>query len=403
MPRSKFNPRNDSSVVLCPCSVCKSEKYVSGKVYKQHIQRYHKHISNVQTCTRAVVEPREKETSDEQVREGTFCVSYSDSYELLGTSSNSPSNLPDNSSLQPLAAPIYTNSDTDSTIASTSDSESQSFVENIEIGELGLNTFESEGTDESSIAAVVTGTKSYEDFLYESDRAKVALYDGCQFTVLQTLAAFFLWFSSHPFVSKKALSDMLELQHNILPSGNSMPCNYRQAEKFIEPFLLPTVTYHVCPNDCVLFRKSPREDNSKLDACPKCGAARYRARGTVRTKQAVRRFLYYPLGPRWRRMFGDATLSQVLQSHGGPREKEQVNLNDVQNAPVFKRCFHKSSGYFRGDPRGLALQLSTDGVNPFEEKTAKYSMWPIVLSMLNLPRHTRHLFSNLMMVRSLVL
>ena len=45
----------------------------------------------------------------------------------------------------------------------------------------------------------------------------------------------------------------------------------------------------------------------------------------------------------------------------------------------------------------MLLQLSTDGVNPFSCNKVAYSMWPITLSMLNLPRNVRSLFGNIML------
>lgn len=45
----------------------------------------------------------------------------------------------------------------------------------------------------------------------------------------------------------------------------------------------------------------------------------------------------------------------------------------------------------------MLLQLSTDGVNPFSCNKVAYSMWPIMLSILNLPRNVRSLFGNIML------
>lgn len=45
----------------------------------------------------------------------------------------------------------------------------------------------------------------------------------------------------------------------------------------------------------------------------------------------------------------------------------------------------------------MLLQLSTDGVNPFSSNKVAYSMWPIMLCVLNLPRSVRYLFGNVML------
>ena len=72
-------------------------------------------------------------------------------------------------------------------------------------------------------------------------------------------------------------------------------------------------------------------------------------------------------------------------------------MTDVQDSPNFLSCFGKD-GVFKGDARGMLVQLSCDGVNRFDDKTVQYSMWPVVLSMLNMPSSIRHLYSNFMLV-----
>lgn len=53
-------------------------------------------------------------------------------------------------------------------------------------------------------------------------------------------------------------------------------------------------------------------------------------------------------------------------------------------------------GLFQGDPPALSVQLSTDGVNLFSANKICYSMWPIMLSVLNWPKVC--LFENVMLV-----
>ena len=40
---------------------------------------------------------------------------------------------------------------------------------------------------------------------------------------------------------------------------------------------------------------------------------------------------------------------------------------------------------FRSDPRNLHLGLFADGINPFTSLSSKYSYWPVVLVIYNLP------------------
>ena len=91
------------------------------------------------------------------------------------------------------------------------------------------------------------------------------LFEGSSTTVLEALAGYFYWFSNHPSISKSALSSLLNHEHfNVLPPGNNLPSSYEQAYNVIKSHLLPTVCYHVYPNDCILFRKTKRYDYTKL-------------------------------------------------------------------------------------------------------------------------------------------
>ena len=68
----------------------------------------------------------------------------------------------------------------------------------------------------------------FDPSLYETGIASQLLYEGASVTVLEALASMFDWFTSHPGISKEALSEMLYLQHHThLPAGNSLPDSYR--------------------------------------------------------------------------------------------------------------------------------------------------------------------------------
>ena len=100
-----------------------------------------------------------------------------------------------------------------------------------------------------------------DDELDSNGPSTLLLFEGSSKTVLETLAGYFHWFSSHPSISKSALSSLLSHEHfNVLPPGNNLPSTYEQAVSFIKLQLLPTECYHACPNDCVLFRKTNRYD-----------------------------------------------------------------------------------------------------------------------------------------------
>ena len=217
--------------------------------------------------------------------------------------------------------------------------------------------------------------------------ATTPLYEGASISLLEALVEHFLWFSEHPGISKQALSDVISMQHHrILPYGNVLPASYEAALKLIEPYLIDSMVFHSCPNDCVVFRGKYAE----LETCPVCHASRFLIGGKIPAK----RFTYLPIGPRLERLFGTASLSEIVQSHAS---RTGTCMYDVHDSPSWKAAY-SSNGQFKGDLRGVGLALCTDGVNPFSSNKVCYSMWPIVLTLLNLPRRIRYSFSSLMLV-----
>ena len=216
------------------------------------------------------------------------------------------------------------------------------------------------------------------------------LYNGSNITVVEAVAKTFKWFTSHPSTSKNALSEMLYKQHSLLPKENILPKCYRSAHKLIQPLLLKPLVFHACPNDCILFRNCYAESTH----CPHCKSPRYKQANIPN-----RKFIYLPLGPRIERMFKDKTMAKILQMHHGSSLESFTNVYDIQDSPYWKSLY-SNSGIFKGDKRGISLAFCTDGVNPFShyDLRVSYSMWPIMMTLLNLPRDRRNLFENILLL-----
>ncbi len=91
------------------------------------------------------------------------------------------------------------------------------------------------------------------DFKDNDDR----LFSDAQLSTIQAVTMMFTWFSTFPGISKEAFNKLLSLLHDfILPSGNNLPANYREAKKMIDPYLSPITEYHCCINDCIIYRDS---------------------------------------------------------------------------------------------------------------------------------------------------
>ena len=226
------------------------------------------------------------------------------------------------------------------------------------------------------------------DSLVTDNSYKLPLYSGSNLMVLDAVAQHFEWFTDHPGTSKEALSSMLHMQHNkILPEGNLLPDSYAAACRMIEPFLARKETYHVCPNHCVLFRN----EFANMTACPKCNTSRYKHGVTPE-----RKFTYLPLGPRLSRMFHNKNLAEIIQAHISIQNTASF-MHDIHDSPTWKSAY-STNGIFKGDPRGLSLAFCTDGVNPFSHNRIAYSMWPIMLTLLNLPREIRNDFGSILLL-----
>ena len=211
-------------------------------------------------------------------------------------------------------------------------------------------------------------------------------------TLFETLVHQFDWFSSHNSISKEAFSKNLQIWHSILPEGNVLPTSYQDAYKIIKPYLDPEIIFHVCPNDRMLFRGEYKQSM----VCPKCNESQFKAGKIPR-----RTFHYLPLSPRLAiaRSFGTKDISYLLQSHEGEKQTSSTggSMNDIHDSPRWREVF-SPNGAFEGDPRGTALSLCLDGLNPWSKNKTNYSMWPIVLGQLNLPRNVRYHLANLVLV-----
>ena len=145
----------------------------------------------------------------------------------------------------------------------------------------------------------------FDPFCYDRPDVAALLYDGSTMTVLEAVAHHMLLFTDHPGTSKDALSGILHMQHHsILPQPNLLPDSYSSALSLIEPFLIKPLEYDVCRNDCVIFRG----EHATLVECPVCGSDRYK-------DIPFRCFRYLPVGPQLERLFGTASLVQLVQAH----------------------------------------------------------------------------------------
>jgi hypothetical protein len=193
-----------------------------------------------------------------------------------------------------------------------------------------------------------------------------------------------LYIKSRYHVGNAAFSALMKLLSQGFPQCE-LPTSYDEAKKYLGEMGLSYESIHVCKNNCVLFRKSKLfdKDYSKLEVCPVCGESRWEdGDGKRRVPHKVLR--HFPLIKMLKRMFAMKETAEQTKWH----KKGRKPVKNVMSHPADGRAwkdFDKKYKEFVEDSRNLRLALATDGFNPFGHMSTQYSMWPVLVTPLNLP------------------
>ncbi|KAL0556439.1 hypothetical protein IC582_004953 [Cucumis melo] len=120
--------------------------------------------------------------------------------------------------------------------------------------------------------------------------------------------------------------------------------------------------------------------------CPECGQSRWKNvkdRNEKRKQIPLKVIWYFPPIPRFKRLFRSIEYAKNLTWHASERIKDG-KLRHPADSPAWKLVHFKWPD-FGFEPRNLRLALSADGVNPHGDMSSKYSCWPIVMIIYNLP------------------
>jgi hypothetical protein len=179
-------------------------------------------------------------------------------------------------------------------------------------------------------------------------------------------------------ISNAAINQILGLMALQYPNSE-IPKTYDEALGVIGRLGLGYESIHVCPNNCVLFRKA----YAKHDHCPKCNASRWKdVDGKRRVPEKVLR--HFPLIPRLQRMFISKKQSAEVQWHKLKRKPVDNELSHPADGEAWKD-FDREHPDFAADARNIRLGLATDGFNLFGNMSQSYSMWPVFVVPYNLP------------------
>jgi hypothetical protein len=192
-------------------------------------------------------------------------------------------------------------------------------------------------------------------------------------------------FKSDRNLSRDGFDDLLTIVGSILPQGHLLTKNMYESNKILSALKMPYEQIHCCPNGCMLFRKEHAEGKY----CIKCKSSRYfevdSGNGQKRQTGVAQKILrYLPFLPRIQRLFMTEESAQQMRwpSLGHRYRKEKmIHPSDGAAWQKFAALHPKKAG----DPRSVAIAISTDGFNPYGMSAATYSCWPVFVIPLNLP------------------
>jgi len=215
------------------------------------------------------------------------------------------------------------------------------------------------------------------------------LYPGCEdgLKKLGTTLELLQWKATYG-VSDKGFGELLKLLKKMLPKDNELPSTTYEAKQLVCPLGLEVQKIHACPNDCILYRG----DYENLDACPVCGALRYKIRkddpGDVEGERPRKRvpakvMWYSPIIPRLKRLFRNKDNAKLMRWHKKERKQDSMLRHPADGSQW--RKIDRTYTDFALDARNIRFGMSTDGMNPFGEMSSGHNTWPVTLCIYNLP------------------
>ncbi|KAI5328207.1 hypothetical protein L3X38_027604 [Prunus dulcis] len=207
------------------------------------------------------------------------------------------------------------------------------------------------------------------------------VYPGCRkYTKLSALVKLYNLKAKHG-MSDVCFTELLILQGDLLPEGNTIPTSMYEAKKTLCALGLSYEKMHACPNDCILYRKK-YEDSTN---CPTCGISRWKEGKDSILKEGVpaKVVWYFPPIPRFKRMFQSHETAKSLTWHAA-RKSIDGQMSHPADSPSWKLLDDKWPE-FGDEPRNLRLALSSDGFNLHCSLSTRYSCWPVILVTYNLP------------------
>ncbi|XP_074356408.1 uncharacterized protein LOC141696122 [Apium graveolens] len=161
-------------------------------------------------------------------------------------------------------------------------------------------------------------------------------------------------------ISDNAFTDLLSSVGSLLPQDHVFPVNAYKAKKTLCNLGLEYVKFYACPNECVLYR-GVTENASE---CPKCRLSRWKLGkdGKARVNIPAKVMWYFPIIPRFNRMFKSTSTAKLLTWHSDKRIQDG-QMRHPADSPSWQNADYRWPT-FGNDPRNHRLALAADGINP---------------------------------------
>ncbi|GJX26679.1 uncharacterized protein Tco_0232975 [Tanacetum coccineum] len=189
-------------------------------------------------------------------------------------------------------------------------------------------------------------------------------------------------------ISNKTFSMILELIKDAFPHLSSLPSSNNEAKKLTRDLGLSYQKIHVCPNDCMLYLRKRKSQQS----CHICNASRYKSdlrdengksSKSHKSNKHAKVLRYFPLILRLKRLYISEKTAKDMRWHAMGLTKDG-KLRHPTDGLAWK-AFDARYPKFAFDPRSVRLGLASDGFNRFRTMSTTYSTWPVVLIPYNLP------------------
>ena len=163
------------------------------------------------------------------------------------------------------------------------------------------------------------------EFVNLLEDAEKPLYPGCtKFTKLSALVKLYNLKAKYGY-SDKSFDVLLQLLSDMLPNDNVLPTSMYDVKKTLSALGMEYTKIHACHKSCILFRK----EYVDLNECPKCGSSRWKiGKNGVVSKIPNKVLWYFPIIPRFKRMFRSVETAKNLTWHANGRK---VKIGEMQH------------------------------------------------------------------------